>query len=201
VETLKSRVGHCAGRPVDYVCVANCAVLKSSDKMSESTDNLPTKYRNLPIWGILYGPERSEQAIMTSNKKSQQPGETPLSLTKEPAATESVRRASCRMLPMNIDKEQFLNFKTLPARLNAAQAAWYLGFSPHEIPILVTQGLLKPLGRPARNAPKFFASATLEEFRRDVKWLGKACDSISEHWKHRNHRQPRSEPPIAETPA
>ena len=99
---------------------------------------------------------------------------------------------------MNTDKEQFLNFKTLPARLNVAQAAWYLGFSPHEIPILVTEGLLKPLGHPAQNAPKFFASTNLEEFRRDVKWLGKACDAISEHWKHRNHRKTRSERPIAE---
>jgi hypothetical protein len=122
-----------------------------------------------------------------------------LSLAKERAATESVRRDACRMLPMNTDKEQFLNFKTLPARLNAAQAGWYLGFSPHEIPILVTEGLLKPLGHPARNAPKFFAAATLEEFRRDVKWLAKACDSISKHWKHRNHRETRSELPIPET--
>ncbi len=89
---------------------------------------------------------------------------------------------------MNTDKEQFLNLKTPPARLNAEQAAWYLGFSPHEIPILVTEGLLKPLGHPAQNAPKFFAFTNLEEFRRDVKWLAKACDTISEHWKYRNHR-------------
>jgi hypothetical protein len=130
---------------------------------------------------------------MTSNEQSQEPGDTPLSLAMEPAETESVRRSACRVLPMNTDKEQFLNFKILPARLNAAQAGWYLGFSPHEIPILVTEGLMKPLGHPAQNAPKFFASANLEEFRRDVKWLGKACDAISDHWKHRNHRKPRSE--------
>jgi hypothetical protein len=49
VEPCKSRVGHCAGRSVEYIRVSTYAVLKSSDKMSESTDNLPTKYRNLPI--------------------------------------------------------------------------------------------------------------------------------------------------------
>jgi len=43
VETCKLRVGHCAGRPVEYIHVSTYAVLKSSDKMSESTDNLPTK--------------------------------------------------------------------------------------------------------------------------------------------------------------
>jgi hypothetical protein len=90
---------------------------------------------------------------------------------------------------MNSDMEQFLNLKTPPARLNADQAAWYLGFSPHEIPILVSEGLLRPLGHPAKNAPKFFALVNLEEFRRDVKLLAKACDAISEHWKSRNHRQ------------
>ena len=99
---------------------------------------------------------------------------------------------------MNTDKEQFLNLKTPPARLNAEQAAWYLGFSPHEIPILVTEGLLKPLGHPAQNAPKFFASVNLEEFRRDVKWLAKACDAISEHWKYRNHRNGKTERSAAE---
>ena len=94
---------------------------------------------------------------------------------------------------MNTDKEQFLNLKTPPARLNAEQAAWYLGFSPHEIPILVAEGMLKPLGHPAQNAPKFFAAINLEEFRRDVKWLAKSCDAISEHWKFRNHRKGESE--------
>lgn len=92
------------------------------------------------------------------------------------------------MFGMNTDKEQFLNLKTPPARLTAEQAAWYLGFSAHEIPILVTEGMLKPLGHPAQNAPKFFAFAALEEYRNDLKWLAKACDAISDHWKDRNHR-------------
>ena len=40
-------------RPVEHIRVSTYAVLKSSDKMSESTDNLPTKSRNLPIWNPL----------------------------------------------------------------------------------------------------------------------------------------------------
>jgi len=54
---------------------------------------------------------------------------------------------------MNVTAAQteFLSWKVVPARLDANQAAWFLGFEPHEIPRLVTAGLLKPLGhsRPA----------------------------------------------------
>src|SRR5258706_406517 len=50
------------------------------------------------------------------------------------------------------------------------QTAWFLGFEPQEIPMLVAAGLLKPLGHPARNSTKFFATETLEQFRRIEVW-------------------------------
>ena len=37
---------------------------------------------------------------------------------------------------------EFLSWKILPARLDAAQTAWYLGFEPHEIPMLIAANLL-----------------------------------------------------------
>jgi hypothetical protein len=84
---------------------------------------------------------------------------------------------------------EFLNCKIAPARLNASQAAWYLGFEPHEITILAATGLLKPLGHPARNATKFFATATLEQLRRDEKWLIRATDAVAAYWKEGNARK------------
>ena len=54
------------------------------------------------------------------------------------------------------DKYTFLALPLLPARLNALEAAWYLGFQPHEISILVGADLLEPLGHPPANTPKFF---------------------------------------------
>src|SRR5438876_8460022 len=72
---------------------------------------------------------------------------------------------------MQQDKEKFLNLKSPPSRLTAEETAWLLGFSVHEIPILMAKGLLKPLGHPPLNGPKFFATAELEERRRDAKWL------------------------------
>src|ERR1700722_9761398 len=68
---------------------------------------------------------------------------------------------------MNPDMERFLNLKNIPARLTGEQASWSLGFSPHELPILMAKGLLKPLGHPAHNGQKFFLAATLQDLRRD----------------------------------
>jgi hypothetical protein len=92
---------------------------------------------------------------------------------------------------MNTTEQQaeFLSWKVSPARLSAFQAAWFLGFEPHEIPILTAAGLLKPLGHPARNSAKFFATEALEQLRHDEKWLARATDAIREYWRQRNARK------------
>ena len=90
---------------------------------------------------------------------------------------------------MNTAQTEFLSWKLPPARLNATQAAWFLGFEPHEITILIATGCLKPLGHPARNAIKFFATETLEQLRRDEKWLARASDAIWGYWRERNARK------------
>ena len=64
-----------------------------------------------------------------------------------------------------------------------------MGFSDKEIPILVAEGILKPLGRPARNGPKYFVTAELEELRRDRKGLVKAPDAIVGYWLNQNSRK------------
>lgn len=96
---------------------------------------------------------------------------------------------------------EFLSWKIIPARLDALRTAWFLGFEPHEIPMLVASGLLKPLGRPARNSTKFFATETLEQLRRDEKWLARASDAIASYWRERNARRrtPRERSPAAKT--
>lgn len=84
------------------------------------------------------------------------------------------------------DKYAFLALPLLPARLNVLEAAWYLGFQPHEISILVGANLLDPLGHPPANTPKFFAAESLAALRNNEKWLGKATDAISAYWRHKN---------------
>jgi hypothetical protein len=45
---------------------------------------------------------------------------------------------------------------------------------------------LKPLGHPPSNGQKYFATATLEDLRRDLKWLARASDLIVEYWRIKN---------------
>ena len=90
---------------------------------------------------------------------------------------------------MNEDIERLLNLRNPPQRLTAEEAAGRLGLSPHEIPILVARGLLKPLGHPAPNGPKHFLTATLDDLRRDEKWHGKVSDALQEYWRSKNARK------------
>lgn len=89
----------------------------------------------------------------------------------------------------NAQQTKFLSWKILPARLDATQAAWYLGFESHEIPILLAGNLLKLLGKPARNCKKFFATKMLEQLRHDEIWLARASDAIAAYWRQRNARK------------
>lgn len=74
----------------------------------------------------------------------------------------------------------------LPARLDAAQTATLLGFQSHDISVLVSSGLLKPLGRPASNSIRYFASVDIDLLREDRDWLDKATRTISRHWQEKN---------------
>ena len=73
------------------------------------------------------------------------------------------------------------------------EAAWILGFAPHDIPVLVSAGLLKPLGHPPASGTKFFATATLLKLRDDVNWLARASDAIVNHWQTQNGRKSKTQ--------
>jgi hypothetical protein len=91
---------------------------------------------------------------------------------------------------MNNERKEFLLVcRTVPARMEAREAAWFLGFAAHDIPILVRAGLLKPLGRPPPNAIKYFARATLAELQTDPQWLARASDATVRHWQTKNARK------------
>jgi hypothetical protein len=55
----------------------------------------------------------------------------------------------------------------LPARLMPEKVAEILGFSPCEISLLMKLGLLKPLGKPAPNAHKYFCATEIIELSHD----------------------------------
>jgi hypothetical protein len=83
----------------------------------------------------------------------------------------------------------------LPARLDVQQTAKVLGFMPHDIPVLIRAKLLRPLGNPVQNAPKYFAACVVEELARNPEWLDKATKAVSDYWRRKNQMR------IAESPA
>ena len=89
---------------------------------------------------------------------------------------------------MNADRKEFLLvIKMPPARLDVQEAAWYLGFMPHDIPVLVRAGLLKPLVR-SPQATKYFATVALAKLREDTQWLTRASEAINKNWRLKNQR-------------
>src|SRR6266705_5111602 len=64
---------------------------------------------------------------------------------------------------LNNDLKAILNLNRPPARLNTAQTAAYLGFKPHDIPVLAARGFLKPLGDPMPTSDKYYARARVLE--------------------------------------
>jgi len=77
----------------------------------------------------------------------------------------------------------------LPARLTGEQAAWVLNCQAHDITILVMARLLRPLGNPAPNSVKYFATADILELSKDRAWLAKVTNLIGEHWRKKNSRK------------
>ena len=70
-----------------------------------------------------------------------------------------------------------------PARMMAEQAAEYLGFRRHDIPVLVRAKLLKPLGKPSQQCVKYFAGIEIIAKGQDVLWLHKATEAVYRHWR------------------
>jgi hypothetical protein len=87
---------------------------------------------------------------------------------------------------MNQEKKDFLLLRNVPARVGINEAGWLLGFGEHDIPVLVSSGLLKPLGRPTATGSKFFATVELQALRTDTRWLAKASDAVVHHWRAKN---------------
>ena len=86
---------------------------------------------------------------------------------------------------MHQEKKEFLSLAIPPARLGINQAAWMLGSGEHDISVLVSAGLLKPLGHPTASGSRYLRRQ-LQKLRMDTRWLGKASDAIVNYWKSKN---------------
>lgn len=84
-----------------------------------------------------------------------------------------------------------------PARINTEQAACVIGCQPHDIPVLVSAALLKPLGDPEPNAVKYFCRDEITELCRDRRWLSKVTDTLYRHWRAKNAAKRVSDKAVA----
>src|SRR5438876_5193011 len=87
------------------------------------------------------------------------------------------------------EKFALLNCRRLPSRLNTSEAALLLGFQEHDIALLIAAKLLVPLGKPAPNAPKYFAAVEIAERTSNLEWLAQATKALAKHWQCKNQRK------------
>jgi len=83
-------------------------------------------------------------------------------------------------------RQLILNCERLPSRLTSEETAIVLGFSHHDIPVLMARALLTALGNPAPNAPKYFSAAAIVSHGGDPRWLDQATRALAEHWREKN---------------
>ncbi len=84
---------------------------------------------------------------------------------------------------------RFLNLRRLPARLTVEQTAALIGTHADNVPVLIQGGLLKPLGNPAKNGVKLFATADIEKKCQDAGWVEKSQRYLIRHFAERNQKQ------------
>jgi len=87
------------------------------------------------------------------------------------------------------DAFALLNCHRLPARLNTSEVAVLLGFQEHDIAPLVAAKLLTPLGKPAPNAPKYFAATEVLACAENRDWLSSATKALARHWGNKNRQR------------
>ena len=64
-----------------------------------------------------------------------------------------------------------------------------MGFQEHDIAPLIAAKLLTPLGKPAPNAPKYFATVDIIGAAQNREWLSQATRALSRHWLIKNGRK------------
>src|SRR6266581_1623803 len=95
------------------------------------------------------------------------------------------------------EKLAVLNCRRLPGRINTSETALLLGFQQHDIAPLIAAKLLVPLGKPAANAPKYFAAIEVSGKAANAHWLSRATRALAKHWHNKNGRKQQCDNRIA----
>jgi hypothetical protein len=73
--------------------------------------------------------------------------------------------------------------------MDAEQAARFFEWPTYFLAFLVRAGHLKPLGRPAQNARKWYATVELERLGQDPVWLDKAVRIVAKRVRDENGKR------------
>ena len=76
-----------------------------------------------------------------------------------------------------------------PACVGMEEAAAIFGWPNYYLPFLVRARHLKPLGKPAQNARKWFATVEIERMSCDSDWLDKAIRIVEKQIQEMNRKQ------------
>jgi hypothetical protein len=79
--------------------------------------------------------------------------------------------------------------KQWPACVSVEDAAAIFGWPVYYMPFLVRSGHLKPLGKPAQNGRKWFATVELAQHSQDRDWLDKAVRIVAKRIREMNEKQ------------
>ena len=90
------------------------------------------------------------------------------------------------VLKMTTDKQVH---GSRPACVGMEEAAAIFGWPNYYLPFLVRAGHLKPLGKPAQNARKWFATVEIERMSCDPDWLDKAIRIVGKQIQEMNRKQ------------
>ena len=95
------------------------------------------------------------------------------------------------------ERQAVANGQHRPACVGMEDAAAMFGWPNYYLPFLIRAGHLKPLGKPAQNARKWFATVELERMACDPDWLDKAIRIVEKQIQSMNNKQRGKEPATA----
>ena len=98
---------------------------------------------------------------------------------------------------ISMERQATSNGLHRPACVSMEQAAVIFGWPNYYLPFLVSAGHLKPLGRPAQNARKWFATVEIERLSADPDWLDKSVRIVEKQIQTMNKKQKGKEPEVA----
>jgi hypothetical protein len=88
-----------------------------------------------------------------------------------------------------MERQTISNGRPRPACVGMEEAAAILGWPNYYLPFLIRAGHLKPLGKPAQNARKWFATVEIERMSCDPDWLDKAIRLVEKQINEMNQKQ------------